>query len=75
MSLRSVLFKSEDILSQFFCIESKEISFKRLTAIPNHAAGLNIKRHFTYIHIGLVSKAGRKMHKAIHVGKVRYQAN
>jgi hypothetical protein len=30
MSLRSVLFKSEDILSQFFCIESKEITFKDL---------------------------------------------
>jgi hypothetical protein len=30
MSLRSVLFKSEDVLSQFFCIESKEITFKDL---------------------------------------------
>jgi hypothetical protein len=30
MSLRSVLFKSEDSLSQIFCIESKEITFKDL---------------------------------------------
>jgi len=27
---RSFLFKSEDILSQSFCIESKEITFKDL---------------------------------------------
>jgi hypothetical protein len=27
MSLRSVLFKSENILSHFFCIESKKNSF------------------------------------------------
>jgi len=30
MSLRSVLFKCEDVLSQFFCIESKGITFKDL---------------------------------------------
>ena len=30
MSLRSVLFKSEDILSQLFCIESREVTFKDL---------------------------------------------
>jgi hypothetical protein len=30
MSLRSVLFKSEDILSQFFCLDSKEITTKDL---------------------------------------------
>jgi hypothetical protein len=30
MSLRSVFFKSADILSQFFCIESKEITSKDL---------------------------------------------
>ena len=33
MSLRSVLFKSEDIPIQFFCIESKEITFKDLKAV------------------------------------------
>jgi hypothetical protein len=31
MSLRSVLFDSEDVLSQFFCIESKEITSKDLS--------------------------------------------
>jgi hypothetical protein len=36
---------------------------------------LNIKRHLTNIHICLVSKAVRKTHKTIHVGKVRCQAN
>jgi len=46
-----------------------------LAAIPNHSARLNIKRHLTNIHICLVSKAVRKTHKTIHVGKVRCQAN
>jgi hypothetical protein len=48
---------------------------KGLTAIPNHTARLNIKRHFTNIHIRLVSKTGSKVQKTIHVGKVRCQAN
>ena len=48
---------------------------KSLATIPNHTARLNIKRHFTNIHICLVSKASRKMHKTIHVGKVRCQAD
>jgi hypothetical protein len=30
MPHRSALFKSENILSHFFCIESKEITFKEL---------------------------------------------
>jgi len=43
---RSVLFKSEDILSHFFCIESKEITFKELNAYEKMFSEVEMdKRH------------------------------
>jgi hypothetical protein len=47
----------------------------KLAPIPDDPAGLDIKCDLTNIQVGLVSKAGGKMHKAVHVGKVCCQAN
>lgn len=55
-------------------IKSKKFSPRILAAIPDYPAGLNIKGYFPYIHIGFVAKISRKIHKSVHIGKIRRQA-
>ena len=53
MSLCSVLFNSEQILSHFFCIESKEIAFKDLR--KKNGRGLDTRFSTILVLIGVAT--------------------